>query len=288
MDRAEDFLRVLSKYVEELSQLAQSFGVAPLAALLFIPVLTAALARKFTLALVAMLLSVVSLLLFVDPTSATSGLAIASGLGSFLVALESIVALKQTTALKEEIADMTRRLDQLENAEHRRLLLEVKARHETTSNNSPCHARFPQISVWRTIRAARERVFGPIGAHLLATSDLGLPAAPATLRRRNPRNHNASPLSLQRSRPGSSSPPNPRHGPKIVLSPQRHRKPSPLPYFRKCQTLTASPAEPGDLPGTLVVAVCTTCHGRCRKVTSRSCGVSTDFIWSSPSPARGC
>jgi transposase len=25
-----------------------------------------------------------------------------------------------------------------------------------------------------------------------------------------------------------------------------------------------------------------------RKVTSRSCGVSTDFIWSSPSPARGC
>ena len=134
MDRAEDFLRVLSKYVEELSQVAQSFGVTPLAALLLIPILTAALARKFTLALVAMLLSVVSLLLFVDPTSATSGLAIASGLGSFLVALESIVALKQTTALKEEIADMTRRLDQLENAEHRRLLLEVKARHETTSD----------------------------------------------------------------------------------------------------------------------------------------------------------
>lgn len=134
MDRAEDLLRVLSKYVEELSQVAQSFGVTPLAALLLIPILTAALARKFTLALVAMLLSVVSLLLFVDPTSATSGLAIASGLGSFLVALESIVTLKRTTALKEKIADMTRRLDQLENAEHRRLLLEVKARHETTSD----------------------------------------------------------------------------------------------------------------------------------------------------------
>jgi predicted ATP-grasp superfamily ATP-dependent carboligase len=121
---------VLSKYVEELSQVAQSFGVTPLAALLLIPILTAALARRF----VAMLLSVVSLLLFVDPTSAASDLAIASGLGSFLVALESIVALKQTNALKEEIADMTRRLDQLENAEHRRLLLEVKARHETTSD----------------------------------------------------------------------------------------------------------------------------------------------------------
>jgi K+-sensing histidine kinase KdpD len=134
LDRAEDLLRVLSKYVEELSQVAQSFGVTPLAALLLIPILTAALARRFTLALVAMLLSVVSLLLFVDPTSAASDLAIASGLGSFLVALESIVALKQTNALKEEIADMTRRLDQLENAEHRRLLLEVKARHETTSD----------------------------------------------------------------------------------------------------------------------------------------------------------
>jgi hypothetical protein len=48
--------------------------------------------------------------------------------------LESIVAHKRTTALKEEIADVTRRLDQLENAEHRRLLLEVKARHETTSD----------------------------------------------------------------------------------------------------------------------------------------------------------
>jgi hypothetical protein len=134
LDRAEDLLRVLSKYVEDLSQVAQSFGVTPLAALLLIPILTAALARKFTLALVAMLLSVVSLLFFVDPTSATSSLAIASGLGSFLVALESIVTLKRTTALKEKIADMTRRLDQLENAEHRRLLLEVKARHETTSD----------------------------------------------------------------------------------------------------------------------------------------------------------
>lgn len=134
MDQAEDLLKVLSKYVEDLSQVAQSFGVTPLAALLLIPILTAALARKFTLALVAMLLSVVSLLLFIDPTSAPSSLAIASGLGSFLIALESIVALKRTTALKEEIADMTRRLDQLENAEHRRLLLEVKARHETTTD----------------------------------------------------------------------------------------------------------------------------------------------------------
>ena len=134
MDRTDDLLRVLSKHIEDLARVAQGLGVTSLAVLLLIPILTASIARQFTLAFVAVLLSLVSLLLFFDPTSATSGLAIASGLGSFLVAFESIVAHKRTTALKEEIADVTRRLDQLENAEHRRLLLEVKARHETPSN----------------------------------------------------------------------------------------------------------------------------------------------------------
>jgi hypothetical protein len=134
LDRAEELLTVLPRHIEELSQFAQSFGVAPLAALLFIPIVIAALARKFLLVLAASLLSLVSLLLFIDPTSATSSLATASGLGSFLVGLESIVALKRTSALKKEIADVTRRLDQLENAEQRRLLLEVKARHEAASD----------------------------------------------------------------------------------------------------------------------------------------------------------
>jgi hypothetical protein len=134
LDRAEELLRVLPRHIEELSQFAQSFGVAPLAALLFIPIVIAALARKFLLVLAASLLSLVSLLLFIDPTSATSSLATASGLGSFLVGLESIVALKRTSALKKETADVTRRLDQLENAEQRRLLLEVKARHEAASD----------------------------------------------------------------------------------------------------------------------------------------------------------
>ena len=35
-------------------------------------------------------------------------------------------------------------------------------------------------------------------------------------------------------------------------------------------------------------AASTTCRGRCRRLTSRSCGVSTGCIWSFPSPARGC
>jgi K+-sensing histidine kinase KdpD len=134
LDRAEELLTVLPRYIEELSQFAQSFGVAPLAAVLLIPIIIAALAREFTLALAAALLSFVSLSLFIAPTSEPSSLAIASGLGSFLVGLESIIALKRTSALKKEIADLTRRLDQLENAEQRRLLLEVKARHEAASD----------------------------------------------------------------------------------------------------------------------------------------------------------
>lgn len=36
------------------------------------------------------------------------------------------------------------------------------------------------------------------------------------------------------------------------------------------------------------VAASTTCRGRCRMPTSRSCGSWTSCIWSSHSPARGC
>ena len=45
-------------------------------------------------------------MLFVAPASATSGLAIVSGLGSFLVALESIVARGRMMALNKEVADL--------------------------------------------------------------------------------------------------------------------------------------------------------------------------------------
>jgi len=66
------------------------------------------------------LLSFASLMLFVAPASATSGLAIASGLGSFVVALESVVANGGMMALNKEIADLTSRVNQLERAEQRR------------------------------------------------------------------------------------------------------------------------------------------------------------------------
>jgi hypothetical protein len=115
----------MANYIEDLSRLLQSFGVAPLA-LLLLPVLITALARNITLALSTSLLSFASLLLFVAPASAISGLAILSGLGSFLVALESVVARKRMVALNKEITDLTSRVNELERAEQRRLALEVK------------------------------------------------------------------------------------------------------------------------------------------------------------------
>jgi Tfp pilus assembly protein PilN len=116
----------LAKHIEDLIQFLQSFGVAPLA-LLLLSVLITALAHNVTLVLATSLLSFTSLMLFVAPASATSGLAIVSGLGSFLVALESIVARRRMTALNKEIADLTSRVNQLERAEQRRLTLEIKA-----------------------------------------------------------------------------------------------------------------------------------------------------------------
>ena len=116
----------MAKHIEDLSQLLQSFGVAPLA-LLFLPVLMTALARNTTLVLATSLLSFPSLMLFVAPASAINGLAIVSGLGSFMVALESIVAGGRMMALNKEIADLTSRVNELERAEQRRLTLEIKA-----------------------------------------------------------------------------------------------------------------------------------------------------------------
>jgi Na+/melibiose symporter-like transporter len=116
---------MMAKHIEDLRQFLQSFGVAPLA-VLFLPVLIAVLTRNVILALATSLLSFASLMLFIAPASATSGLAIASGLGSFLAALESIVARRRMMALNKEIGDLTSRVSQLESAEQRRLALQVK------------------------------------------------------------------------------------------------------------------------------------------------------------------
>jgi predicted RND superfamily exporter protein len=96
--------------------------------------LIAALARNVALALATSLLSFTSLMLFIAPASATIGLAIVSGLGSFLVALESIVARGRMMAFNKEVADLSSRVNQLESAEQRRLALEVKRRNRRKQN----------------------------------------------------------------------------------------------------------------------------------------------------------
>jgi hypothetical protein len=115
----------MANYIEDLSGLLQGFGATAIA-LLVLPVLTTTLARNVTLALCASLLSLASFMLFVTPASAISGLAILSGLGSFVVALESIVARRRMATLNNGIADLTSRVSQLESAEQRRLALEIK------------------------------------------------------------------------------------------------------------------------------------------------------------------
>src|SRR5262249_28009003 len=114
-------------HIEDLSHFLQSFGVAALA-LLFLPVLIAALARNVALALAASLLSFTSFLLFIAPASATSALALASGLGSFLMALESVITRRRMIPFDKQVADLTSRVNQLENAEQRRLAVEIKRR----------------------------------------------------------------------------------------------------------------------------------------------------------------
>jgi Na+/melibiose symporter-like transporter len=119
----------MAKYIEDLTQFLQTFGVASLV-LLVLPVLIAAWARNVTLTLATGLLSFASLMLFMAPASATSGLAIVSGLGSFLAALESIIARGRMIALNKEIADLTSRLTQLESVEQRRLALQVREKSQ--------------------------------------------------------------------------------------------------------------------------------------------------------------
>src|SRR5262245_12598642 len=123
---------MMADHIQNLSQFLQSFGVVPLA-LLFLPVLIAAFARNVAFALAASLLSFTSLLLFIAPSSATSGLAITSGLGSFLVALESVIARKRMMTFNQQVVDLTSRVNELEAAEGQRYMLELKRRGNTRS-----------------------------------------------------------------------------------------------------------------------------------------------------------
>lgn len=135
--RIKDVVSLFTQCIDHLIQFVQGFDAATLAALLLVPVLIAALARKVVLALASAVLSLVSLMLIINPASATGVLGVAGGIGSFLVALGSICGRRRSAALgdlRKEIERLTKRVDRLEAAESRRLMLEVKTRTDIATN----------------------------------------------------------------------------------------------------------------------------------------------------------
>jgi hypothetical protein len=151
----------MATYLEDLSGVLQNFGVVGIA-LLAVPVLVAVLARNVTSALSAGLLSFAAFMLLVAPVSAVSGIAILSGLGSFVVALDSIVARRRMVAVDRDIADLTSRLTQLEAAERRRLALEVaqttKRRGGRRGQPIPSSASVDMAKVWTSLAERTEPV----------------------------------------------------------------------------------------------------------------------------------
>jgi hypothetical protein len=117
---------VVAKHIEDVNQFLQSFGVAGLARL-FLLVLIAALARNFTLALAASLLSLLRYAFYCPgfcnerPRYSEWARLFLGGVGKHRCACPMM-------ALNKQIADLTSRMNQLESAEERRLALEVRRR----------------------------------------------------------------------------------------------------------------------------------------------------------------
>jgi len=118
---------------------------------LAVPIVVGVLARKVVLTLFSALLSLLSLTLLFDPASIGPALVVASAMGSFLIALESLIERRRITALNTQIGELTDRLVTLEAAESRRLAIEVRKKRKTfrrTSGTADCR-QSPPLSVVR-------------------------------------------------------------------------------------------------------------------------------------------
>ena len=100
---------------------------------LAVPIVVGVLARKVVLTLFSALLSLLSLTLLFDPASIAPALVVASAIGSFLIALESLIERRRITALNTQIGELTDRLVTLEAAESRRLAIEVRTKTQDVS-----------------------------------------------------------------------------------------------------------------------------------------------------------
>ena len=98
-----------------------------------VPIVVGVLARKVALTLFSALLSLLSLTLLFDPSSIGPALVVASAIGSFLIALESLIDRRRITALNTQIGELTGRLVALEAAESRRLAIEVRTKTQDVS-----------------------------------------------------------------------------------------------------------------------------------------------------------
>jgi hypothetical protein len=119
-----------------------------------VPIVVGVLARKVVPTLFSALLSLLSLTLFFEPSSTGPALAVASAIGSFLIALQSLIERRRTTALNTQIGELTARLVDLEAAESRRQAVELrkKARRGRfkTSSATPDTRPTPSLSVVRS------------------------------------------------------------------------------------------------------------------------------------------
>ena len=95
---------------------------------LAVPIVVGVLARKVVLTLFSALLSLLSLTLLFDPSSIGPALVVASAIGSFLIALISLIERRRMVALNTQIGELTDRLANLEVAESRRLAIEVRTK----------------------------------------------------------------------------------------------------------------------------------------------------------------
>ena len=137
MDWLAYVVGLLSAGVTHLLPSVKAFGGMALVAILLAPILIAASTRQVVPALAAAVLSLASLILFMDPGSAISTIAAFCALGSFLAALHSVVARRRTIALRRQIADLAGLLGQIESAENRRLLSELRKKKHTTAESAP-------------------------------------------------------------------------------------------------------------------------------------------------------
>lgn len=106
---------------------------------LAVPIVVGVLARKVVLTLFSALLSLLSLTLLFDPSSIGPVLIVASAMGSFLIALESLIERRRITALNTQIGELTDRLVTLEAAESRRLAIEVRTKTQDVGRGLSRH-----------------------------------------------------------------------------------------------------------------------------------------------------